>query len=171
MSFSVYWDYAMTIPLEEIVYLHCHQQGGSTPTCSVITTIICTTLIIGCVLFLSFLAFVTPQLNTDVHQNIIVNNLIRKIIFCSRQRGDGGAGQSGWDPKTSTSLPQRRPLAPVPLLPGERPSSTRPAGPSALVSEGKGQDRRSFLRLALWLQIQNTNCTYGTFFQKTAWKC
>ncbi|XP_040010488.1 small G protein signaling modulator 1 isoform X2 [Xiphias gladius] len=28
---SVYWDYAMTIPLEEIVYLHCHQQdsGGT----------------------------------------------------------------------------------------------------------------------------------------------
>uniref|UniRef100_A0A3Q2XQT2 Small G protein signaling modulator 1 n=1 Tax=Hippocampus comes TaxID=109280 RepID=A0A3Q2XQT2_HIPCM len=25
---SVYWDYAMTIPLEEIVYLHCHQQGS-----------------------------------------------------------------------------------------------------------------------------------------------
>lgn len=24
---SVYWDYAMTIRLEEIVYLHCHQQG------------------------------------------------------------------------------------------------------------------------------------------------
>ncbi|NWQ84727.1 SGSM1 protein, partial [Columbina picui] len=23
---SVYWDYAMTIRLEEIVYLHCHQQ-------------------------------------------------------------------------------------------------------------------------------------------------
>lgn len=26
-SGSVYWDYAMTIHLEEIVYLHCHQQG------------------------------------------------------------------------------------------------------------------------------------------------
>ncbi|XP_067376031.1 small G protein signaling modulator 1 isoform X1 [Channa argus] len=29
---SVYWNYAMTIPLEEIVYLHCHQQvntGGT----------------------------------------------------------------------------------------------------------------------------------------------
>ncbi|XP_068268574.1 small G protein signaling modulator 1 isoform X1 [Nyctibius grandis] len=26
---SVYWDYAMTIRLEEIVYLHCHQQVGS----------------------------------------------------------------------------------------------------------------------------------------------
>lgn len=26
-SSSVYWDYAMTIRLEEIVYLHCHQQG------------------------------------------------------------------------------------------------------------------------------------------------
>ncbi|XP_055017509.1 small G protein signaling modulator 1 isoform X1 [Boleophthalmus pectinirostris] len=26
---SVYWDYAMTIPLEEIVYLHCHQQIDS----------------------------------------------------------------------------------------------------------------------------------------------
>uniref|UniRef100_A0A674CRQ3 Small G protein signaling modulator 1-like n=1 Tax=Salmo trutta TaxID=8032 RepID=A0A674CRQ3_SALTR len=25
---SVYWDYAMTIRLEEIVYLHCHQQGS-----------------------------------------------------------------------------------------------------------------------------------------------
>lgn len=24
---SVYWDYAVTIRLEEIVYLHCHQQG------------------------------------------------------------------------------------------------------------------------------------------------
>lgn len=24
---SVYWDYAMNIRLEEIVYLHCHQQG------------------------------------------------------------------------------------------------------------------------------------------------
>lgn len=24
---SIYWDYAMTIHLEEIVYLHCHQQG------------------------------------------------------------------------------------------------------------------------------------------------
>lgn len=24
---SVYWDFAMTIRLEEIVYLHCHQQG------------------------------------------------------------------------------------------------------------------------------------------------
>lgn len=28
---SVYWDYAMTIRLEEIVYLHCHQQGKATP--------------------------------------------------------------------------------------------------------------------------------------------
>ncbi|XP_045056628.2 small G protein signaling modulator 1 isoform X5 [Desmodus rotundus] len=27
--FSVYWDYAMTIRLEEIVYLHCHQQVDS----------------------------------------------------------------------------------------------------------------------------------------------
>ncbi|XP_013869824.1 small G protein signaling modulator 1 [Austrofundulus limnaeus] len=26
---SVYWDYAMTIPFEEIVYLHCHQQVDS----------------------------------------------------------------------------------------------------------------------------------------------
>ncbi|KAL3063196.1 hypothetical protein OYC64_002890 [Pagothenia borchgrevinki] len=26
---SVYWDYAMTIPLGEIVYLHCHQQVDS----------------------------------------------------------------------------------------------------------------------------------------------
>ncbi|XP_053726870.1 small G protein signaling modulator 1 isoform X1 [Synchiropus splendidus] len=26
---SVYWDYAMTIPLEDIVYLHCHQQIDS----------------------------------------------------------------------------------------------------------------------------------------------
>lgn len=26
---SVYWDFAMTIRLEEIVYLHCHQQGIS----------------------------------------------------------------------------------------------------------------------------------------------
>ncbi|KAM7019042.1 small G protein signaling modulator 1 isoform 2-T2 [Tautogolabrus adspersus] len=26
---SIYWDYAMTIPLEEIVYLHCHQQVDS----------------------------------------------------------------------------------------------------------------------------------------------
>lgn len=29
VSLSVYWDYAMTIRLEEIVYLHCHQQGNS----------------------------------------------------------------------------------------------------------------------------------------------
>ncbi|KAK0156082.1 Small G protein signaling modulator 1 [Merluccius polli] len=28
-SCSVYWDYAMTIRLEEIVYLHCHQQVDS----------------------------------------------------------------------------------------------------------------------------------------------
>uniref|UniRef100_A0A7N8YCY9 Small G protein signaling modulator 1a n=1 Tax=Mastacembelus armatus TaxID=205130 RepID=A0A7N8YCY9_9TELE len=26
---SMYWNYAMTIPLEEIVYLHCHQQVDS----------------------------------------------------------------------------------------------------------------------------------------------
>ncbi|KAK2837289.1 hypothetical protein Q5P01_014501 [Channa striata] len=26
---SVYWNYAMTVPLEEIVYLHCHQQVDS----------------------------------------------------------------------------------------------------------------------------------------------
>nr|XP_020450044.1 small G protein signaling modulator 1 isoform X2 [Monopterus albus] len=26
---SIYWNYAMTIPLEEIVYLHCHQQVDS----------------------------------------------------------------------------------------------------------------------------------------------
>uniref|UniRef100_H3DEM2 Small G protein signaling modulator 1 n=1 Tax=Tetraodon nigroviridis TaxID=99883 RepID=H3DEM2_TETNG len=26
---SVYWEYAVTIPLEEIVYLHCHQQVDS----------------------------------------------------------------------------------------------------------------------------------------------
>lgn len=35
---SVYWDYAMTIRLEEIVYLHCHQQGkiirGKLTACS-----------------------------------------------------------------------------------------------------------------------------------------
>lgn len=36
MHFSVYWDYAMTIPLEEIVYLHCHQQGGSTQSLTLI---------------------------------------------------------------------------------------------------------------------------------------
>ncbi|NXU79069.1 SGSM1 protein, partial [Oreotrochilus melanogaster] len=29
LSPSVYWDYAMTIRLEEIVYLHCHQQVDS----------------------------------------------------------------------------------------------------------------------------------------------
>ncbi|KAG9339575.1 hypothetical protein JZ751_023466, partial [Albula glossodonta] len=29
---SVYWDYAMTIRLEEIVYLHCHQQGWDPAT-------------------------------------------------------------------------------------------------------------------------------------------
>lgn len=34
MSNSVYWNYAMTIPLEEIVYLHCHQQGRSAPNLS-----------------------------------------------------------------------------------------------------------------------------------------
>lgn len=34
---SIYWNYAMTIPLEEIVYLHCHQQGWSTR--SVITLV------------------------------------------------------------------------------------------------------------------------------------
>lgn len=28
----MYWDYAMTIRLQEIVYLHCHQQGGSIST-------------------------------------------------------------------------------------------------------------------------------------------
>lgn len=32
LPFSVYWDYAMTIRLEEIVYLHCHQQGTVTPS-------------------------------------------------------------------------------------------------------------------------------------------
>lgn len=26
ISFSLYWDYAVTIYLDEIVYLHCHQQ-------------------------------------------------------------------------------------------------------------------------------------------------
>lgn len=31
LSLSVYWDYAMTIRLEEIVYLHCHQQGRILP--------------------------------------------------------------------------------------------------------------------------------------------
>ncbi|KAJ6656695.1 hypothetical protein lerEdw1_003582 [Lerista edwardsae] len=29
MTLNVYWDYAMTICLEEIVYLHCHQQVDS----------------------------------------------------------------------------------------------------------------------------------------------
>lgn len=32
--YSVYWDYAMTIPLEEIVYLHCHQQRAFVPNVS-----------------------------------------------------------------------------------------------------------------------------------------
>lgn len=32
LSLSVYWDYAMTIRLEEIVYLHCHQQGSIPPS-------------------------------------------------------------------------------------------------------------------------------------------
>lgn len=32
LSLSVYWDYAMTIRLEEIVYLHCHQQGTILPS-------------------------------------------------------------------------------------------------------------------------------------------
>lgn len=71
-------------------------------------------------------------------------------LSCSGQWGDGGAGQPGWDPETSTPLPQRRPSASVPVLPGERPAPPRSAGPSALVPEGKG------LYLTLRLQIQNT---------------
>lgn len=58
MFFSVYWNYAMTIPLEEIVYLHCHQQGGFT-TFSLKTTIIDKTIINAWVLFLSVLVVVT----------------------------------------------------------------------------------------------------------------
>ncbi len=27
LCFSLYWDYAVTVFLDEIVYLHCHQQG------------------------------------------------------------------------------------------------------------------------------------------------
>lgn len=61
-------------------------------------------------------------------------------VSCSGQWGDSGVSQSGWDPKTSTSLPQRRTFAAVPLLPGERAAPSRTAGPSSLVPEGKGQD-------------------------------
>lgn len=49
MFFSVYWDYAMTIPLEEIVYLHCHQQGANL-----------------CVITASSIYDQCPQLNTAV---------------------------------------------------------------------------------------------------------
>ena len=62
MSFSVFWDYAMTIPLEEIVYLHCHQQGGSTPAFILKSSILHTNVII-------------------VQQYIIMNNLIIKDSF------------------------------------------------------------------------------------------
>lgn len=53
MFFSVYWDYAMTIPLEEIVYLHCHQQGGSTQSFALIPQLSV------CVFILSFLFIIS----------------------------------------------------------------------------------------------------------------
>lgn len=63
----------------------------------------------------------------------------RSHASCSWQWGDGGAGQSGWHPKTSTSLSQGGPPAPVPVMSGERPASSWPAGPSPLVPEGEGK--------------------------------
>lgn len=57
----------------------------------------------------------------------------------SRQRRNGCPGEPGWDPEASAAVPQRRALAAVPVLPGERPPAPRAAGPTPLVTAGKGR--------------------------------
>lgn len=53
----------MTIPLEEIVYVHCHQQGGFTTFSLKTITIIYITVINVCVLY---------------NKNVIENHFVKK---------------------------------------------------------------------------------------------
>lgn len=57
----------------------------------------------------------------------------------SGQRRDSGAGQPGWDPEAALPLPQGRTPPAVPLVPGKRAAPSWAAGPSTLVSAGKGE--------------------------------
>ncbi|KAJ7306578.1 hypothetical protein JRQ81_009943, partial [Phrynocephalus forsythii] len=56
----------------------------------------------------------------------------------SRQWGHGGPRQPRWHPAPSPAVPQRGASPAVPLLPGKRAPSPRPAGPTFLVAEGQG---------------------------------
>lgn len=112
---SVYWDYAMTIRLEEIVYLHCHQQGKA----------------INGKLTASF----------SVHRVYVwtIQHCKTNIfpVFSGQWR-HCGVGEPGWDPEASIPFSKRRPSAAVPHVSGDWTPSTRPARSSSLVPEGKG---------------------------------
>lgn len=57
----------------------------------------------------------------------------------SGQRRDSGAGQPGRDPEAAFLLPQGRAPPAVPLVPGKWAAPSWAAGPSTLVSAGKGE--------------------------------
>lgn len=74
------------------------------------------------------------------HVSLIHVRLLSAVpVANSRQRWNGCLGEPGWDPEASAAFPQRRALAAVPVLPGERPPAPRAAGPTALVPAGKGR--------------------------------
>lgn len=110
----------MTIRLEEIVYLHCHQQGTVIP---------------------SYLFEVA---------GVGVLKVIYLVMYCinlsSEQWWDCGFGEPGWDPETSSTFPQRRPPPPVSHLPGDRPATSWTAGPTTLESERKGQHEQRMIK-------------------------
>lgn len=115
LFYSVYWDYAMTIRLEEIVYLHCHQQGK----------------IIQGKLIVSF----DVHYLWTIHHYKLMTNIF--TVFSGQWR-HCGVGEPGWDPEASIPFSKRRPSAAVPHMSGDRTPSTWPAWSSSLVPEGKG---------------------------------
>lgn len=60
------------------------------------------------------------------------------IDVSSGQWRHSGPGKPGWDSETPTAFPSRGSPAAVPHLSGEWTPPTWAAGPTAMVSEGKG---------------------------------
>lgn len=81
--------------------------------------------------------------------------------FSSEQWWNSSFGEPGWDPETSSTFPQRRPPTPVSHLPGDRPATSRTAGPTALESERKGQHEHRIIKYLL--------CTNATFLYLQLW--
>lgn len=101
----------MTIRLEEIVYLHCHQQGIITQNFTQVTTKNDMTLVV----IKLYCAYLSSELWWD-----------------------SSAGEPRWNPETSPAFSQRGSPAAVSYMPRDWPASSWSAGPSSLESKRKG---------------------------------